>query len=153
MSIDYSQPHLATYQSHWETQGYNLDLPDWVRLYSFTVARAAPNLHAEFASNQLAQMMGKPVNGQFEPMAGPRLSNVINQAIERKFIDESSIARCLVLPAHAWGCGLSGADATCATHIGKPSKPRRFYAPKKRHEENLEKRMDVSTGHSVLASL
>lgn len=153
MSIDYTQPHLATYQSHWETQAYNLLLPDWLRLHAFAVARAAPNLHAEFASGQLAQLMGKPVNGEFQPMAGPRLSNVITQAIERKFLDESSNARCLVLPAHAWGCGLSGAASPCATHAGKPSKPRRFFAPKKRREENLEKPLNVFAAQDVLTSL
>jgi hypothetical protein len=152
--IDYSRPHLVTYQPAWETQGYNQDLPDWYRLYAFAIARSAPNLHAEFASGQLAMLMGKEVDGTFQPVRATRLSNIITHAVERNLLDEKSHARCLVLPGPlVWGCGLSGSAAPCNTCDGKRSKPRRFYAPKRRHEENLERRTDVLAGREVLTSL
>ena len=150
--IDYNQPHLATYQSAWEAQAYNYDLPDWQRLVAFAVARSAPNLHAEFATGDLAMLMGKEVDGTFRPVTASRLSNVITQAVERKFLDDKSHARCLILPGHMWGCGLMGNTKPCNTCAGKRSRPRRFHAPKRRHEKNLERRTKVLAGQGVLTS-
>lgn len=145
-------PWLKAYQTYWEAQGYNLDLHDWHRVWSFALARAEPNLHAEFQSGQLAMLMGKPVEGVFTPMPGPRLSNVITQAIEKNLLHDSSKARCLVLPSHAWGCGLKGELKPCSTHHGKPSMPRRFKKPPVRKDENQERRTGVLPGHSVSTS-
>lgn len=146
-------PWLKAFQTHWETQAYNLDLPDWHRVWCFATARAEPNLHAEFTTGQLAKLMGKVTDSEFSAMSGPRLSNVIAQAVERKLLDETSNARCLVLPSHAWACGLKGSAQPCRTHEGKPSRPRRFRGSPSPKRENQEKADVLPAGQSVLTSL
>lgn len=152
MSVDATPPFLMGLQSHWETQAYNLDLPDWHRLWCFGVARSAPNLHAEFATGQLAKLMGKVTDGQFKHMAAPRLSNVIAQSVDRKVLDASSNARCLVLPSHAWMCGLVGNSQPCRTHNGKPSRPRRFRGSPTRKRENHDRPTGIVAGQYVSTS-
>lgn len=145
-------PFLMTMQSYWENQIYNFVLPDWHRLFCLAVARSAPNLHAEFQPGQMATMMGRIESDILLPMKPPRLSNVIAQAVERRLLDETSNARCLVLPSSAWKCNLMGNRAPCATHYGKESRPRRFRGSKSSKIDNQERMTSVSAGQRVLVS-
>ena len=69
------------------SRGYGL--PSWVRLGCLAWSLAGPDGHAPLQPGQLARALG------LSPSA---TSNALTAARERGFIDESSTARCVVLP-------------------------------------------------------
>lgn len=141
-----------TMQSYWENQVHNFVLPDWYRVYCLAVARAAPNLHAEFQSGQMAKIMAKVEGGILVPMKPQRLSNVIRQAVQRRLLDGMSNARCLVLPLSGWMCNLSGNGLPCTTHDGKVSRLRRLRGSKSIKIDSQERVLNISAGERILAS-
>ncbi|WP_197381254.1 hypothetical protein [Mycolicibacterium mengxianglii] len=101
---------------------------------------------------QLAMLMGKHAgDGTFKPMSPQQVSNSIAQAVRMGFLDPSSKAACLVLPASEFASNLRGWDKLCATHYGKHSVPRRFRP--RPNEENLEKRDSIPAGQRSSLSL
>lgn len=116
-------PWLATSQSGWERYIGDETIPNWFRLWIVAKARCNANLHAQFSPGELANLMGKSVDGDWKPMSSNQLSNVIKDCRERGLLHRRSGQRCLSLPEDQWESGLKekyDPCSTCATEISKP---------------------------------
>lgn len=138
--IELPTPWLATSQKFWEKFVFmdnDSTFRDWFHVYAAAVARCKPNLHAEFASGELAKILGRiDPDGTLVPMAPNRLSNLINDCVQRGLLAYGSGQRCLSLPGDAFGCTLPGYQRPCPTCTKRMSKPRTGFALRGRSAEH-----------------
>lgn len=109
---------VRTYQSTWgEKASDHTNYPDWFRVWSLAIARSTANGHATFSPGEIARILGCPgPEGIWVPKPGSGVSQAVSLAKRKGLIDESSNARCLVLPAHAWQGGLGSPSRRCSVH-------------------------------------
>jgi hypothetical protein len=116
------------HQIAWEERIYNRSFPLWFRIFATANARCTPNLHAEFETGELAKLLGKPnPDGTIKPLDRRHLHACVQKTIQMELLDATSSPRCLVLPSHAVGCRLPGADRQCRYHTGAASTPRKAH--------------------------
>jgi hypothetical protein len=110
-------PWAMHYQSVWMERTADLSSPDWLRLASLAFGRHRANGHAPFGSGEIGRLLAKPgPNGEAKPLSHSAVSNAIRRAKEKGYIAEESMARCLVVPAHAVTGGLGHSWAKCPLH-------------------------------------
>ena len=109
---------IRTYQSVWEERALDHEnSPDWFRVWSLAVARSSASGHATFSSGEIARVLGcAGPDGLWVPKSATGVSQAVSLAKRKGLIDESSNARCLVLPAHAWQGGLGSPSRRCSVH-------------------------------------
>ncbi|SIG07046.1 Uncharacterised protein [Mycobacteroides abscessus subsp. abscessus] len=107
-----------TYQSVWDEHALNYRAHDaWFRVFAFAVARAGANGHAPCPQGEIAKVLGRPRNeGMWIPASPSGVSQAISLAKEKGLLHNTSHARCLVLPSHAWAGGLGSAVRQCPVH-------------------------------------
>ncbi len=111
-------PWTSHYQSVWTERGKNPELPQWLRLACLAFGRHKPNGHAHFAEGELAKLLStRGKDGAVTVPSSQSVSGYIKTAKHFEFIDQSSTARCLVVPPHAITGGQGGSPwARCVIH-------------------------------------
>jgi hypothetical protein len=111
-------PWSGHYQGVWTERSQDPALDLWLRVVALAFGRHRANRHANFAMGELCKLLSKPgSDGKPKPISTSAVSNAIALAKKHGFIAEESMARCLVVPAHAVGYGLGGETWTpCRFH-------------------------------------
>ena len=109
---------IRSYQSVWDEVALDHEKhPDWFRVFALAVARAGANGHANFASGEVADVLGETgLDGTWIPKPSTGVSQTISLAKSKGLLCIRSNARCLVLPSHAWQGGMGSANTRCPMH-------------------------------------
>lgn len=101
------------YQHGWALKAVDdrWNVPLWQRVSFLAYARHEANGHAPFEPGEIGKILGRndPSN----------LSNAIREAVRLDWLDVSSCAQCLVVPAHLIFGGLGNAEKRCEFHAQK----------------------------------
>lgn len=93
----------------------------WHQVWFLALSRVRKNGHANFEVGEIARLLG---------MSPSTVSHKISEAVGHGWLDPTSGARCLVVPAHAIRGGLGNIHDKCVIHGRAPKvKPRRKLSP------------------------
>lgn len=98
--------------------------PLTLRLFFAALGRANRTGHAEFASEELAEILGsQTVDDVWRPVSRQQVTAVIARAKQVGLLHPESKARCLVLDSNLWRKGVG--SSACSTHGRPPGRYRR----------------------------
>lgn len=100
-------------------QAHNDTLVLWQRLWMLAISRAAPNGHAGFPGDDLAEILGARPGGTVKKIHRQKVWEALDKLKTMGWIDPSSDRHCVVLPADGFSTGLKGKDKPCSYHTGE----------------------------------
>jgi len=122
---EYSSKYYKAIPKHkqlldaWCASQVHADLFLWQRVWMLAIARAAPNGHAYFPGNDVADILSRHPDGTVKKVHRQKVWEAIEKLKAIGWLDPSSDRECLVLPAEGLTTGLKGKNKPCPYHAGE----------------------------------